>query len=238
MKRGSFNKIYKLGNLVIKIDTDKDKFSNLVIKEMDSKKYIKYKKDLSKIGIKTSKIYFYTTFPKTILIEQNINGDNLQDIISDKNISLKDKLILIKKLLLIYKKIYKEDVCIDCNLKNFILNNNELIYIDFVPSLYKSKIKDVNNPILNDYRDLYINSNIQLISILNYILKSFTYLPKCELKEIKEIIKSYIENEFNTNLNIDGNSVVIKKNKLINKYINEDITLDEFNFEYQKINKR
>ena len=62
MKRGSFNKIYKLGSLVIKIDSDKDKFSNLIIKEMDSKKYIRYKKDLEKCGIKTSKIYILKSF--------------------------------------------------------------------------------------------------------------------------------------------------------------------------------
>lgn len=238
MKIGSFNKIYKLGNLIIKIDTDKDKFSNLIIKEMDSKKYIKYKKDLNKSGIKTSKIYFYITFPKTILVEQNIKGENLQDIMNNQNIKLKDKLILIKKLLLIYKKIYKENVCIDCNLKNFILNNDELVYIDFVPSLYKRKIKKVNNNILNDYKELYINSNIQLISILNYILKSLMYLPKGDLKEIKELIINYIESEFNINIFIDSNNVVIKKNKLLDRYIYGDMNKEKFNLEYQKINKR
>ena len=60
---------------------------------MDSKKYIKYKKDLDKCGIKTSKLYFYTTFPKTILVEQNIKGYNLQDIMNDTNNKPKDKLI-------------------------------------------------------------------------------------------------------------------------------------------------
>lgn len=238
MKRGSFNKIYKIGNLVIKIDSDKDKFSNLIIKEMDSKKYIKYQKDLNKCGIKTSKIYFYTTFPKTILIEQNIEGNNLQDIMNDESIKLKDKLILIKKLLLIYKKVYKENVCIDCNLKNFILNNNELIYIDFVPSLYKDKINRVDNIVLDDYKKLYIDNSMQLISILNYILKSLIYLSKEELKLIKEEIIGYIESEFNMNIVIYGDNVVMKKNILLDEYINGSMNKDEYVFEYQKINKR
>jgi len=238
MKRGSFNKIYKFGNLVVKIDADKDKFSNLIIKEMDNKSYIKYQKDLNKSGVKTSKIYFYTTFPKTILIEENIKGNNLQDIMIDTNINVKEKLILIKKLLLIYKKVENSNVCIDCNLKNFILNNDELIYIDFVPSLYKDKIKKVENPTLNNYKDLYINKNKQLVSIMNYILKSLMYLAKGDLKLINDEIIYYIEEIFKIKIYIEEGSVVYEKNKLLNKYIYENMTEKEFILEYKKINKR
>lgn len=238
MRRGSFNKIYKIGNLIIKLDTDKDSFANLVIKEMDSKKYIKYQKDLNKCGIRTSKIYFYTTFPKTILIEKNIEGYNLQEIMNNQEVKIQEKLILIKELLLIYKKVENSNICIDCNLKNFILNNNELIYIDFVPSLYKDKIEQVNNSKINDYKELYINSNIQLLSIINYILKSLLYLPKDQLKQIKDEIIIYVEEIFKTKIHLNEENVVIKKTKLLNKFINENMTKEEFDLEYNKINKR
>ncbi|MBR6689888.1 MAG: hypothetical protein IKL65_00985 [Bacilli bacterium] len=238
MRRGSFNKIYKIGNFVIKLDANKDSFSNLIIKEMDFKKYIKYQKDLNKCGIKTSKIYFYTTFPKTILIEKNIEGYNLQEIMSNQEVDIKEKLKLIKKLLLIYKKVQNCNVCVDCNLKNFILNNNELIYIDFVPSLYKDKIKQVNNAKINDYKKLYIDENIQLLSIMNYILKSLLYLPRDQLKEIKNEIIINIEKIFKIKINLDEENIVTKKAKLLNKFISESITKEEFDLEYKKINKR
>jgi len=238
MRRGSFNKIYKIGNFVIKLDANKDSFSNLIIKEMDFKKYIKYQKDLNKCGIKTSKIYFYTTFPKTILIEKNIEGYNLQEIMSNQEVDIKEKLKLIKKLLLIYKKVQNCNVCVDCNLKNFILNNNELIYIDFVPSLYKDKIKQVNNAKINDYKKLYIDENIQLLSIMNYILKSLLYLPRDQLKEIKNEIIINKEKIFKIKTNLDEENIVTKKAKLLNKFISESITKEEFDLEYKKINKR
>lgn len=238
MKRGSFNKIYKLGNLVIKIDTEKDSFSKIVMDEMDSKKYIRYEKDLNKCGIKTSKLYFYTTFPKTILIEKNIHGKTLQEIMNDKDVSIKDKLILIKKLLLIYKQTENSNVCIDCNLKNFILNKNDLVYIDFVPSLYKDKIIKSDNKRIEDYKKIYLSSNLQLISIMNYVLKSLIYLKKDELKEVRNQIIMYIHEIFELNAFLDSENVVVKKKKLINKYIEEDMSLVEFNKEYNKVNKR
>lgn len=238
MKRGSFNKIYKIGNVVIKIDADKNPFSQIVMNEMDSKKYLRYEKDLNKCGIKTSKIYFYTTFPKTILVEKNIRGRNLQEIMDDEKVSLKEKLTLLKKLLLIYKKTENTNVCIDCNLKNFILNNNELIYIDFVPSLYKEKIEESTSLIIEDYKDLYLCTDIQLISIMNYVLKSLMYLSKEELQKMRDEITKIIVETFNSNLVIESKNVVLKKKELINSYIEDEIDLGEFNIQYNLINKR
>ena len=238
MKRGSFNKIYKIGKLVLKIDTKKDKFSNLIMKEIDSKNYIKYQKDLNSNGIKTSKIYFYMRFPVNILIEKNIKGNSLQEILEDEKINLKYKLLLVKKLLLIYKQIENNKVCIDFNFKNFILNQNELVYIDFVPSLYKSKIEKISNKDLKDYKELYTNKEIQLTSIMNYLLRALIYLSKEELIDIKTEISEYIEKNFNTQLLQQSDNVVIKKMKLLNKYIYENIDKKEYNEEYKKINKR
>ena len=61
---------------------------------------------------------------------------------------------------------------------------------------------------------------------------------KEELKLIKEEIIGYIESEFNMNIVIYGNNVVMKKNILLDEYINGSMNKDEYVFEYQKINKR
>ena len=97
MRNGSFNKIYKIGNMVIKINKDKNTFSKLIMKEMDNKKYKRYQKDLNKIGIKTSKIYF--NICNIIFIEKYIKGKTLQEIIEDTKISLNKKISLLKKFL-------------------------------------------------------------------------------------------------------------------------------------------
>jgi len=236
MRNGSFNKIYKIGNMVIKINKDKNTFSKLIMKEMDNKKYKRYQKDLNKIGIKTSKIYF--NICNIIFIEKYIKGKTLQEIIEDTKISLNKKISLLKKFLKVYKRTLNTNICIDCNMQNFIINKNDIYYIDFVPSLYRNKINEVNNNFLKDYKQLYIDTKLQLLNIINYVIKSMFYLDINKLKEFKNNLINYIEKNFRITLDFNYNNITLKKFDLINKYIEGYISKEDFDKEYKKINKR
>lgn len=236
MQKGSFNKIYKIGNIVIKINKDKDAFSKLILDEMDNKKYKRYQKDLNKIGIKTSKIYL--NINNTIFIEKYIKGKTLQEIIEDIKIPINKKISLLKKFFRIYKRTLNTNICIDCNMQNFIINKNDIYYIDFVPSLYRNKINEVSNNDLKDYKLLYIDTKLQLLNIVNYVLKSMFYLDIKELRKFKNNLINYIEKNFRITLEVKYKNITLKKYDLINKYIEGFISKEDFNKEYIKINKR
>jgi len=236
MQKGSFNKIYKIGNIILKINKCEDNFSKLIMKEIDSKKYKKYQKNLNKIGIKTSKIYF--NIDNLLFVEKYIKGQTLQEIIEDKKISINKKITLLKKLLKIYKRTLNTNICIDCNMKNYIVNKKEIYYIDFMPSLYRNKIINVENNILKDYKMLYIDTKLQLLSIINYVLKSMMYLDIKKLEEFRNNLINYIEKNFKIILKFNYQNITIKKYELINKYIDGYIGKEDYYKEYKKINIR
>lgn len=65
-------------------------------------------------------------------------------------------------------------------MKNFIVSENEIYYIDFVPSLYKDKIEKSIAPNLLQYKESYLNDKVQISGILGYAIMSFL---KNETKE-------------------------------------------------------
>ena len=236
MQKGSFNIVYKIGNIILKIKKYEDNFSKLIIKNMDNKRYKKYQKDLNKIGIKTSKIYL--NVGNILFVEKYIKGNTLQQTIESESVSIAKKISLLKKFLKLYKYTLNSNICIDCNMKNFIINKNDIYYIDFVPSLYKDKIDKVNNKYLSDYKLLYLDTKLQLLSIVNYVLKSMFYLNLEELMEFRNNLIKYIEKNFKLSLKINYQNEYSRKYELINKYIDGYINQDEFYKEYKKISKR
>ena len=123
-------------------------------------------------------------------------------------------------------------------MQNFIINKNDIYYIDFVPSLYRNKINEVNNNFLKDYKQLYIDTKLQLLNIINYVIKSMFYLDINKLKEFKNNLINYIEKNFRITLDFNYNNITLKKFDLINKYIEGYISKEDFDKEYKKINKR
>ena len=229
--KGSFNKVYKIGNLIIKIDYYDEYFSN-IRSTVDTFEYKKYYKDLNDLGIKTAKLYLsIKLFNRNIQIEEFIKGISVQDFVS-LNIDLKDKLKIIKELILIYKKTINTDVKLDMNLKNFIIRDNEIIYIDFTPATYKSHIlKNYKN--IDSYARTYLDTSLIMNNLISYYLRGNINLSKEELKSNLINIRQLIESVLNEKLD-KNNSIRLN---LIEDYIYSDESIEEYDKKYHTMKR-
>lgn len=58
MKQGTFNKIFKIGNFIVKLSKEHSSVSS-EIAMMGSDDIKKYEKDISSVGVNTSKVYLH-----------------------------------------------------------------------------------------------------------------------------------------------------------------------------------
>ena len=231
MENGTFNSINRIGKVVIKVSKGNDELAQQVMKEMNSKSVKEYARDINMIGISTGKVYFnFNFFNRNIILQEFIKGKTVQEILLDNDISYDEKMEVYNNFLQIYSKLKNQNnLCLDWNMKNFIVSENEIYYIDFVPSLYKDKIEKVTAPNLLQYKESYLNDKVQISGILGYAIMSFL---KNESKETATYIYLKLKqlSEVASGLCLDDNNynhVYIYKLKKIEEYLHSDMTYQE-----------
>ena len=184
---GSFNKIIVIKNKVFKIENVNDLYSKNILSNFSHNSKTYYE-DLKKLGINVARLYFdKKIFGKNIEIQEYIPGESLALYMEDKKVPINDKLDYYEKLLIIYRKTLSSDVALDLNMKNFIISNGDLIYVDLVPSIYKSKLSKEN--VENDeYKNYYLNNNLAIANVTNYFLEINCLFAKRRIKN--NIIKT------------------------------------------------
>ena len=175
MESGLFNNIIKVDNYVIKISKRDSEISNQVMDEMNSGTPEEYAAHINNIGIKTAKIQSsFMCDDYDILVQEYIDGVTIQQLLNNENVSTDIKVSVFEKFIYLYKLSEKDsNLCLDWNMKNFILNNDEIYYVDLTPCLYKDKIMNSKSDNLSQYRESYLNKNIQVAGILGYAVMSF-----------------------------------------------------------------
>lgn len=238
MKKGTFNKIIRFGNLILKLSTNHTSVAKEMLK-LDTKDVKKYENDISKVGIKTSKVYLSLYFnEKNIIIQEFINGKTIQEYLDSNEFSIASKLKLFKNVIELYKlSLRNENLCLDWNLNNFIIENNEIYYIDYVPALYKDKIHNTNSERLEEYKLSLIDKKIQLAGIISYAIIPFFDNSKEELTNVYKIMKGCIEEILNIKIDFINNTehVYLKKLAIIESYLNSNKSKQEFLKEYSSI---
>lgn len=238
MKKGTFNKVIRFGNIILKLSTEHTSIANEMLK-LDAKNIKKYEQDIRNVGINTSKVYFSCYLnEKNIILQQFIDGKTVQEYLDCEEISSKDKLILFKKIVEMYKlSLSNENLCLDWNLNNFIIQNNEIYYVDYVPALYKDKIKSVNSDMLRQYQLSLIDKQIQLAGIVTYAIVPFFDMVKNDLSEIYYSMKKIIETILNVNMRYETNAehVYLKKLKILEDYLNTNMSKQTFLDMYNSI---
>ena len=232
MESGTFSNVRKIGNYIIKVSKD-DNLAKQIMEEMHSRNIYTYVRDINDVGIKTGNLYGYASiFDYNIIIQEFINGMTIQNYLGD-NASIKNKLKVFRNFLLIYKKSKDNDnLCLDWNLKNFILSKDDIYYIDFIPCLYKDKIITSNSDNLYQYKESYLNSNIQVAGILGYATMPFiNSLPKYDANaaysEMKDMIDESTGICINDNLINNINHVYFYKISQIENYLKGNIEHNE-----------
>ncbi len=238
MKKGTFNKIIRLGNVVLKLSTERNSISNEMLR-LDAKDIKKYEGDIKNVGINTSKVYLsWHVNDKNIIIQEFINGKTVQEYLDSDDISSKDKLILFKRIIEMYKlSLSNVNLCLDWNLNNFIIKDDEIYYVDYVPALYKDKIKSVDSDILSQYQLSLVDKQIQLAGIVSYAIVPFFNESKDELMEVYHTMKKTIETILNVDMNSKDNleHVYIKKLIIIEEYLNNSMDKQTFLKKYNSI---
>ena len=230
---GSFNKIIVIKNKVFKIENIDDLYSKNILSNFSHNSKTYYE-DLKKLGINVARLYFdKKIFGKNIEIQEYIPGESLALYMEDKKVPINDKLDYYEKLLIIYRKTLSSDVALDLNMKNFIISNGDLIYVDLVPSIYKSKLSKEN--VENDeYKNYYLNNNLAIANVTNYFLRSIVYLPKEELRIVLLKLKVIVKELFDFELDLSKN----KKSNLFIEYICGGMEYEQYEKQYQMIKRK
>lgn len=230
---GSFLDCKIIGNKIIKVSKEEDEYSRLIKEEIDDGKYLKYQKDLKDNDVDVANLYLsIRVFNKLIQIEEYIKGENLNDYFIDKNNLIVDKLSLMKRMLELYKRLLNTDVAVDFNYNNYIVHDDQITYIDFVPTLYKSNIK--YNGVVDEYKKIIKDNNYKLLNMISYLLKAMLYLPKEELNNILRNTLIMIDN-LNLDINLLSNH---QRFNLFIKYLNSDMNIVDFYNIYDKIKRK
>ena len=233
MESGTFNHNKKVLNLIIKYSKNSE-LSKLILEEMSSRTIKEYIKDINDCGVKTANVLSQFNINGTnIIIETYITGMTIDQILKTNSIQ---KLDVLKKLLQIYSKVSQNDnLCLDWNLKNFIYHNQELYYIDFVPCIYKDKLKKSSSEVLKDYIDTYLDSNITLLGIYYYILKTLlNSMSKEELLSFSLELNKLFNEELNIALDFNTSHEYGKCIEKIYEYLNTGLNLSELNEQLKK----
>lgn len=105
-----------------------------------------------------------------------------------------EKLKIFRELIVLYSKTLRNDnLCLDWNLKNFIISKGNIYYIDYVPALYKNKIKELKSERLEQYKTSYLDRKVQLAGIMSYAIVPFFNENKQELRKVFLCMMSCIE---------------------------------------------
>ena len=233
MEGGLFNNVKKIGNFIIKISKKDSGISNQIIKEMSYGTEKEYAININNVGIKTAKVYFsFPLFHYHVSVQKYIAGQTVQEILNDKNIPIKEKLHVFEKYIDIYTMSQVNDnLCLDWNMKNFIYKEDEIYYVDLVPCLYKDIIKKSTSNNLLQYKESYLNKNIQIAGILGYTIMPFIkYKSKEEVKEIYQKINDILYQKLKFSLNsMDYHLQHVYLYKLIqiDDYLNTDLTYEK-----------
>ena len=230
---GSFINCKIIGNKIIKISKEEDDYSKLIKKEIDSKNYLKYQSDLKKNNVDVANLYLsIEIFNKLIQVEEYIKGENLNNYFININNLIIDKLTLMKKMLELYKRLLNSDVTVDFNFNNFIIHDDRIIYIDFIPSIYKSNI--IYNGVIDEYKRIVLDKNYCLLNMISYLLKAMLSLSKEELADVLNKVLVMIDN-LNININLSSDH---QRFNLFNEYLNSDMNLVDFYNIYDKIKRK
>lgn len=248
MESGLFNNIIKVDNYVIKISKRDSEISNQVMEEMSFGTPEEYAMHINNVGIKTAKIQSsFICDDYDILVQEYIEGETIQQLLNNENVDINVKIRVFEKFLDLYKLSEKDsNLCLDWNMKNFILNNDEIYYVDLTPCLYKNKIMQSKSDNLSQYRESYLNRNIQLAGILGYAIMPFV---KYKSKEEVQIVYNKFLNILKEKLIFDlskcskeFNHVYFYKLLQIQEHINSNITYEEMvdnisSYSMEKISK-
>lgn len=238
MKQGTFNRIFKIGNLIIKLSKEHSSISK-EIEMMGTNDIKKYESDIKATGVNTSKVYLYLkSKDKSLILQEYIAGPTLQEFFEDEKVSNVEKLKMFKALINLYKKVLKNNnLCLDWNLKNFIISNGKIVYIDYVPALYKDCIEQINSERLEEYKESYLDKQIQLAGIISYAIVPFFNESKSLLNDVYNSMINCIEEILNIrfeNVNLP-NHVYMKKITIILNYLNSYQSYEEFIKQYKSI---
>ena len=248
MENGLFNNIIKVDNHVIKISKRDSKISNQVLNEMSFGTSEEYAVHINNVGIKTAKIEASLICDDyDVLVQEYIEGKTIQQLLDAESECVDFKVKVFEKFIGLYKLVEQDgNLCLDWNMKNFILNNDEIYYVDLTPCFYKDKIKQSKSANLSQYRDSYLNRNIQLAGILGYAIMPFVkYMPKKEVQMIYNKFLSILKEQLDFDLDDcseEFNHVYFYKIYQIQEYIKSNITFEEMisntsNYSMEKISK-
>lgn len=238
MKQGTFNKIFRIGNFIVKLSKEHSSVSK-EISMMGSDDIKKYESDIKATGVSTSKVYLHLKSKnKSLILQEYIDGYTLQEFFESVEISNVDKLKMFRELIVLYRKTLKNDnLCLDWNLKNFIISNGEIFYIDYVPALYKDHIEQVTSERLEQYKASYLDKQVQLAGIISYAIVPFFDEDKLLLNDVYNSMISCIEEILGIrfqNLSLP-NHVYIKKLAIISEYLSSCQSYEEFIKQYKSI---
>lgn len=237
MRKGTFNKIIRVGNIVFKLSLEHSSVAKEMLK-LHSKNIKQYEGDIRDVGIKTSKVYFaYSIDDKNLIVQEFINGMTIQEYFDSDNVSSSDKLKVFKKVVEMYKlSLSNENLCLDWNLNNFVLNNNDIYYVDYVPALYKDKIQSINSNRLKQYQLSLLDKKIQMAGIISYAIMPFFNESKDNLYSIYNMMKQIIGEMLQVHFDRDDiEHVYLQKLSLLEKYLTSDMEKDDFLNEYNSI---
>lgn len=248
MESGLFNNVIKIDNYVIKISKNDSDIASQIMKEMNSGTPDEYAKRINDVGIKTPKIISIYKYSKyNILIQEFIDGMTIQEILNNPNIDVNIKIDIFDKLIDLYCLSEKDgNLCLDWNMKNFVVKNDDIYYVDLTPCLYKNIIIKCKSENLLQYKESYLNKKIQLAGILGYAIIPFIkHKSRNEAKEIYKKIVSILNKKLLIdfdNLTVNYQHVYFYKLLQINKYLNSNISQEEMNnninsYSMEKISK-
>ena len=145
---------------------------------------------------------------------------------------------MFRELIVLYSKTLRNDnLYLDWNLKNFIISKGNIYYIDYVPALYKNKIKELKSERLEQYKTSYLDRKVQLARIMSYAIVPFFNENKQELRKVFLCMMSCIEEILN--IKYDDNyltdHVYIKKINMIFNYLNSNQDYETFIEKYKFI---
>ena len=232
MAHGTYSSGKKCGPFFIKKIKPITKIEDIIYSNLnkDYKVAKKYVKDISQTGINCAKLYYAS---KNIIIEKYISGYTVDQYIN-LDIEDSDKIATIKRMLDLFKLSLKNnDLRIDWNLNNFILHNGQIILIDYVPSLYLSKLGSINCDITKDLYELYCNLDIQLAGIISYSIIPFLKYNKKKLKKIYLDIFTYADNIYK--IDKQKKHIFLDKLLLIENYLSSNMNKDKFINKYSNL---
>lgn len=121
---------------------------------------------------------------------------------------------MFRELIVLYSKTLRNDnLCLDWNLKNFIISKGNIYYIDYVPALYKNKIKELKSERLEQYKTSYLDRKVFL----------------CMMSCIEEILNIKYDDNYLTD------HVYIKKINMIFNCLNSNQDYETFIEKYKFI---